>query len=109
MLAGFSFRGPSGMGVGQFANLTKPDITGPGVDIYAASPGACGTSYGFLSGTSMSSPHTAGSAALVRAVRPTWTATEVKSALMMTGFQGGTRKMEPHLGILTTSATAVST
>jgi hypothetical protein len=47
--------------------------------------------YSPLSGTSMASPHVAGAAALVRAVQPNWTATEVKSALMMTAFNGGTK------------------
>ena len=37
----------------------------------------------------MSSPHLAGSAALVRAIHPTWLPSEVKSALMMTSFNGG--------------------
>ena len=37
----------------------------------------------------MSSPHLAGSAALVRALQPTWLPSEVKSALMMTSFNGG--------------------
>ena len=35
-------------------------------------------------GTSMASPHHAGSALLVRQARPAWTVSEVKSALMMT-------------------------
>ena len=82
VLANFSLRGPTSA---PFDGLTKPDITGPGVNIYAAFP----ADYGVLSGTSMSSPHLAGSAALVRAVKPTWTAPEVKSALMMTAFEGG--------------------
>ena len=40
----------------------------------------------------MSSPHLAGSAALVRAVHPTWLPSEVKSALMMTSFNGGKKQ-----------------
>ncbi|MEO7431133.1 MAG: S8 family serine peptidase [Dokdonella sp.] len=87
VLAGFSFRGPT---VAPYDDLTKPDITGPGVSIFAALTTEEG-SYGLLSGTSMSSPHLAGSAALVRAVQPTWTPMEVKSAIQMTatltGFQ----------------------
>jgi len=87
VLAGFSFRGPT---QAPYDGLTKPDITGPGVDIYAAE-GAADGSYGLMSGTSMSSPHLAGAAALVRAVKPSWSPMEVKSALMTTakidGFQ----------------------
>ena len=87
VLGGFSFRGPT---QGQYANLTKPDITGPGVNIYAAFDAADGN-YGLDSGTSMSSPHIAGSAALIRAVHPSWSPMEVKSALQttatLTGYQ----------------------
>ena len=87
VLANFSFRGPTPAPV---ADLTKPDITGPGVIILAAGRAADGN-YFTISGTSMSSPHLAGSAALVRAVQPTWTPPEVKSALLLTakisGFQ----------------------
>lgn len=70
------------------SDTTKPDITGPGTNIYAAVhdfvslPGSTGQ-FGFLTGTSMSSPHLAGAAALLRAVNPTWTVPEVKSALQL--------------------------
>ncbi|HEY0231693.1 MAG TPA: S8 family serine peptidase [Dokdonella sp.] len=80
VLAAFSERGPTPAG---YDDLTKPDITGPGVSIYAAGRVA-DDNYLIESGTSMSSPHTAGSAALVRAVRPDWTVEEVKSALQTT-------------------------
>lgn len=90
VLADFSLRGPTQP---PFQNLTKPDITGPGVNIYAAVPLSLGA-YGVLSGTSMSSPHAAGSAALVRKVHPDWAVSEVKSALMMTAFENGTKEDE---------------
>ncbi len=90
VLAGFSFRGPI---AGNLADLTKPDITGPGVNIYAAGRAADGN-YFSTSGTSMSGPHLAGSAALVRAVNPDWTPTEVKSALMLTAKTTGTQEDE---------------
>ncbi len=83
VLAGFSLRGPSAL-----TSVTKPDITGPGVNIYAAVTATEGN-YGYYSGTSMSSPHLAGSAALLRAARPDWTPAEVKSAIMLTAFNGG--------------------
>ncbi|MBN8727281.1 MAG: S8 family serine peptidase [Xanthomonadales bacterium] len=85
VLADFSYRGPT---PGNLADLTKPDITGPGVDIYAATDPTSGQ-YEFMSGTSMSGPHVAGAAALVRAVQPDWTVTEVKSAMMTTTKTGG--------------------
>ncbi len=50
--------------------------------------------YTTISGTSMSSPHAAGAAALVRQVRPDWTASEVKSALMLTATNTGTKEDE---------------
>lgn len=82
-LASFSSRGPAG----RF-NLVKPDLTGPGVDVLAVLAGTTISGsealVGTLSGTSMSSPHNAGSAALVKQARPSWTPAEVKSALMMT-------------------------
>jgi subtilisin-like proprotein convertase family protein len=82
ILASFSLRGPTS---GNFQTLTKPDVTGPGVNIYAAVM----SSYGNLSGTSMSCPHMTGSAALVRKLQPTWLPEEVKSALMMTSLNSG--------------------
>lgn len=78
-----SLRGPN-----DTFDVTKPDITGPGTNIYAAigdiAPAGGVAQFGFLSGTSMSSPHTAGAAALIRAVNPSWTPQEVKSALQLT-------------------------
>jgi subtilisin family serine protease len=84
-LAGFSLRGPT---PAPFVDLTKPDITGPGVSVYAANISAGG--YGNSSGTSMSSPHLAGAATLLRKVHPTWTPIQVKSAIMMTAKRTGT-------------------
>jgi subtilisin family serine protease len=88
ILADFSLRGPD---PAPYQDIQKPDITGPGVNIYAAIPIDLGA-YGNISGTSMSSPHNAGSAALVRAVHGDWTVSEVKSAMMMTSFNGGTKE-----------------
>lgn len=87
VIAGFSLRGPSSL-----PSVTKPDITGPGVNIYAALDSATSGGYGYLSGTSMSSPHLAGSAALIRAAHPDWTPAEVKSAMMLTAFTNGTEE-----------------
>lgn len=82
-MAGFSSYGPALAGNG---NLLKPDITAPGVDVIAAvSPkGDAGNTFNAMSGTSMSAPHIAGIAALVRAKHPDWSPMMVKSALMTT-------------------------
>jgi len=84
--ASFSSRGPNP----ATGDLLKPDVTAPGVDILAAFnrriPPRSIPEYGIISGTSMSSPHSAGAAALVRAVHPDWSPDEVKSALMTTAF-----------------------
>ena len=80
VLANFSYRGPT---VAPYADETKPDITAPGVNIYAAFDDQEGN-YGLDSGTSMATPHITGSAALIRAVHTDWSAMEVKSALVST-------------------------
>ena len=87
-VAGFSFRGPRSVG-GQV--LVKPDITGPGVNILAAGAAAAVGADGVYlnSGTSMSSPHLAGAAALLRALQPTWTPAQIKSAMNLTANNFG--------------------
>ena len=88
IMASFSSRGPN-----SSHNVIKPDITAPGVGIYAAvNNGASPPEYGTLSGTSMSSPHNAGSGALMQALFPTWSPYEIKSAIMMTAVTDGIRK-----------------
>ncbi|MGE5601686.1 MAG: S8 family serine peptidase, partial [Nitrososphaerales archaeon] len=92
VMASFSSRG----GPGQSIGVSKPDITAPGVQILAgASPqhvpppdgvaeGPQGELFQAIAGTSMSSPHIAGSGALLKALHPNWTPGQIKSALMMT-------------------------
>jgi len=88
VVADFSSRGPVATG-GQF--LVKPNITAPGVDILAAFSSNLGgpTATALDNGTSMSSPHIAGSAVLLRAVQPDWTPTEIRSAINMTAKTDG--------------------
>jgi subtilisin family serine protease len=95
VMASFSSRGPDK----TLPHVLKPDVTAPGVDILAAIHTLGNTTspplnpeYGVLSGTSMSSPHSAGAAALVRDLRPSWTPAEVQSALMTTSLTSGVRK-----------------
>lgn len=84
-IAGFSSRGPDA----TVPDVLKPDIAAPGVDIFAALSVislSLGQPYGNMSGTSMASPHVAGSMALMRGLHPTWSPGEVRSALMLTAF-----------------------
>ena len=80
-VAGFSSRGPALAGAGD---VLKPDIMAPGVDVLAAvaPPGNNGRNFDFYSGTSMSSPHIAGIAALIMSAHPDWSPMMIKSALM---------------------------
>jgi minor extracellular serine protease Vpr len=66
---------------GQNAELTlKPDISAPGGDIFSTYPVEKG-SYNSIGGTSMSSPHVAGAAALLRQARPTLRASKFRDVL----------------------------
>ncbi|MGZ4380678.1 MAG: S8 family serine peptidase [Gaiellaceae bacterium] len=90
VMASFSSRGPTG-------DWIKPDVTAPGVQVLAgttpqpdqttADNGPPGNLYMAIAGTSMSSPHAAGVSLLVKAVHPSWTPEEIKSALMTSAVQ----------------------
>jgi subtilisin family serine protease len=88
-MADFSSRGPSLAGGGD---IIKPDITAPGVNILAGNTptaflGAPGQLFQSISGTSMSSPHMAGLAALLIQKYPSWSPAAIKSAFMTTAYQ----------------------
>ncbi|XP_044458606.1 subtilisin-like protease 1 [Triticum aestivum] len=85
----FSSRGPNRQSTG----ILKPDITGPGVNVLAAwpfqvgppsAPVLPGPTFNIISGTSMSTPHLAGIAALIKSKRPDWSPAAIKSAMMTT-------------------------
>ena len=83
--ASFSSRGPLLAGGGD---VLKPDVMAPGQDILAAySPVASGgLDFNQISGTSMSSPHVAGLAALLKDLHPDWSPMAIKSALMTSAY-----------------------
>lgn len=74
-IATFTSRGPNVNG------LLKPEITAPGTDILTAEPGQ-GTGLTPISGTSFSSPMTAGAMALLKEALPNRNAIELKATLM---------------------------
>jgi subtilisin family serine protease len=82
-IAGFSSRGPL---LATASDLLKPDVAAPGVAVLAGvSPiGSGGAKFGFMSGTSMASPHVAGFGALLLGKNPKWSPAMVKSAMMTT-------------------------
>jgi subtilisin family serine protease len=88
VMAAFSSRG----GPGQTLGISKPDVTAPGVQILAGHTptpatfvgGPPGQLFQAIQGTSMSSPHVAGLAALLKDLEPTWTPGQIKSAIMTT-------------------------
>ncbi len=84
-MAAFSSRGPA---LANDADVIKPDLTAPGVSILAAvaPPSNNNRDYDLYSGTSMSTPHVAGLAAMILAVNPDWDPMTVKSAMMTTAY-----------------------
>ncbi len=91
--ADFSFRGPSS----NDFEVLKPDITAPGLEVLAAVgdgeiTAGSEAEFDLYQGTSMSSPHVAGAAALLKALHPDWSPAAIKSALMMTAKTTGLLK-----------------
>jgi len=81
-VAEFSSRGPNN----GAPDIIKPDVSAPGVAILAAGAGT--DEFMSINGTSMASPHVAGSFALLKQAHPNWSAAIARSALMTTGRQG---------------------
>jgi subtilisin family serine protease len=80
VMASFSSGGPN-----DFGFDLKPDISAPGLDVLSSTPPlTTGSDFAVFAGTSMATPHVAGAAALLLQRHPTWTAYQVKSALMST-------------------------
>ncbi|KAF9599983.1 hypothetical protein IFM89_002018 [Coptis chinensis] len=89
-VAFFSSRGPNL----RAPWVLKPDILAPGVNILAAWPPNKAetpigddylfTDYALLSGTSMSSPHLVGVAALLKSAHRDWSSAVIRSAMMTT-------------------------
>lgn len=87
IMAGFSSQGPT-----DVDRRVKPDVVAPGVNVLSSVPNSyCDPGvecFAFFSGTSMASPHLAGSAAVVIQQHPDWTAAQVRSAIVNTADEG---------------------
>lgn len=82
IIASFSSRGPT-----PFTFLIKPDATAPGVNVYSSVFGKnpnTDFSFEMFQGTSMATPHLAGSAALLLQLHPDWSPKDVKSSIVNT-------------------------
>ncbi|WP_195257856.1 S8 family peptidase [Bacillus paralicheniformis] len=81
-IASFSSRGPV-----MDTWMIKPDVSAPGVNIVSTIPTHDPKNphgYGSKQGTSMASPHVAGTAALLKQAKPDWTPEQIKGVLMNT-------------------------
>jgi len=92
-----SSRGPY-----ELLDILTPEVSAPGTNVLAAynTPGATSPFGGvgtdaeidLMSGTSMASPHGAGSALLLMDLFPDWSPMEIKSAIMMSAYDETTVK-----------------
>lgn len=96
-MADFSSRGPV-----NNTWMIKPDVSAPGVNITSTVPThdpADPHGYASYQGTSMASPHVAGTAALLLQAHPDWDVKDIKAALMNTAedvINPTTGKVYPH-------------
>jgi subtilisin family serine protease len=98
-MAGFSSQGPTDVDF-----RVKPDLVAPGVNVLSsipmriatADPASCTTPafgcWAFFQGTSMATPHLAGSAAFVIGQHPAWAAWEVRSSIVNTAQENVLKK-----------------
>jgi minor extracellular serine protease Vpr len=102
-MASFSSQGPTDVDF-----RIKPDVVAPGVNVLSSIPHQfCATPpcFAFFQGTSMATPHLAGSAAIVRWAYPDWSAAQIRSAVVNTADQGVLKKststaLEPNVQII---------
>ena len=92
IMGSFSSQGPTDVDY-----RVKPDLVAPGVNVLSSIPNNktyCDTDvdkngcWAFFNGTSMASPHLAGTAAVVKAAHPGWSAEQIRSAITNTAAQG---------------------
>ena len=86
IMGDFSSQGPTDVDF-----RVKPDVVAPGVNVLSSIPTSyCGGApcFDFFNGTSMATPHLAGMAAIVKQQHATWSAAQIRSAIVNTAVQG---------------------
>jgi hypothetical protein len=89
-MGSFSSQGPTDVDF-----RVKPDVVAPGVNVLSSIPHQFCPSppcFAFFQGTSMATPHLAGSAAVVEWAHPTWSSAQIRSAIVNTADQGTLKK-----------------
>jgi minor extracellular serine protease Vpr len=89
-MANFSSQGPTDVDF-----RVKPDVVAPGVNVLSSVPAAfCAAPpcWAFFQGTSMATPHLAGSAAVVLGQHPGWSSAAVRSAVVNTAQENTLKK-----------------
>ncbi len=93
LLAGFSSPGPT------YDGRIKPEVCARGLYV-ACALSKHKTAYGYMSGTSLSTPLVAGVAAILLEIHPEWTPMNVRDALMMTASQSSSPDNDYGWGII---------
>ena len=96
-IASFSSHGPT------YDGRIKPEVCARGRQTWCVNPNST-TAYTQLSGTSLACPLVGGAAALIRQARPSWTAMEVREAIMMTASMSDSVNNTYGHGIMNTFA-----
>ena len=90
IMADFSSQGPTDVDF-----RVKPDVVAPGVSVLSSIPHqfcAAAPCFAFFQGTSMATPHLAGSAAFLRGMHGDWSAADIRSAIVNTAVRGVLKK-----------------
>ena len=92
-IASFSSRGPT------YDGRTKPEVCAQGVSTFCATP-SNDDSYGYVSGTSLSTPLVAGAVCIMISARPNFTPEMIRRSLMETASQASTPDNNYGWGII---------